>query len=371
MVAPHTFPVPPPTYSGEVVIYDLARSLDEMGHQVDLYAPAESWKPPHGNLFPMPCSYGAAWPSSEEAEQQTWASHRERLLQADLVHDFSHTKGIAELLYREDHRRNAVSTLLSSLWDRPRPPFNIVVWSQAMRDRGLRGATDYENTPFPEIDGLTKAAHNSSITDAHVIHGGIDTEFYHPGTNKDGYFLWLGRWSRQKGYHIAIELARRTTIPLVVAGLRPNDTWDISHKQHAVQALELAKGLPNIQFEWLPRDPPEAHHDRKRCLLQAAKAMLFTIQFQEPFGLGQIEALACGTPVIGTNFGSVSEMVQHGRTGFVCNTMEDLEAAVREVGAIDPEECRRVAVARFDRYVMAKAYLTEYQKVMEGEGWGT
>lgn len=351
-----------------MVIYDLARSLDEMGHHVDLYAPAGSWTPPHGELFPMPCSFGALWPSSEEAEQQTWASHRERILQADVVHDFSHTKGVAELLYHEDHRRNVVSTLLSSLWRHPHPPFNIVVWSQAMRDRGLRGTTDYEHTPFPEIDEATKAAH--SIADAHVVPGGTDTEFYCPGAVKEDYFLWLNRWHPAKGYHVAIELARRTGIPLVVAGLHPDGVWSDHHREHALKAMELAKGLPNVRFEWLPREPAARHHDMKRALYQKARALLYTVQFQEPFGLSQIEALACGTPVIATNFGSVPEVVQHGRTGFICDTMEALQVAVQGIGYIDPAECRRDARARFDRRVMARAYLEEYQAVIEGRVWG-
>jgi glycosyltransferase involved in cell wall biosynthesis len=238
-----------------------------------------------------------------------------------------------------------------------------------MRQRGFCGATDYENTSFREIDEASRAG-NGRITDAHVVPGGTDTDYFHLGTHKDGYFLWLNRWARQKGYEVAIEVARRTGIPLTLSGLHPDDTWAADHKEHALRALELARDLPNVRFEWLPKWPPKAHHDRKRALLQGAKAFLFPLQFQEPFGLGQVEALACGTPVIGTNFGSVPEVVQHGRTGFVCDTMEELEAAVTQVGAIDPEECRLDAVARFDRRVMARAYLAEYQAVIEGRGWG-
>ena len=74
--------------------------------------------------------------------------------------------------------------------------------------------------------------------------------------------------------------------------------------------------------------------------------------------------------MIGTNFGSVPEIVDHGRTGFVCNNMEDLEVAIQQVGAIKPEECRRAAMSRFSRRVMARAYLAEYKAVTQGRHWG-
>jgi glycosyltransferase involved in cell wall biosynthesis len=195
----------------------------------------------------MPCSNGAATPSSWYCEEQAYRSQRDAILQADVVHDWSHTKRVAEILYNEEHRKNVVSTLLSSLWNRPRPPFNIIVWSEAMRQRGLRGATDYENTPFLKIDQASRAG-NGRITEAHVVPGGTDTDYFRPGTHKDEYFLWLGRWSLQKGYEQAIELARRTAIPLIMAGLHPDHTWAPDQKDHAVRALALAQDLPNVRF---------------------------------------------------------------------------------------------------------------------------
>lgn len=367
IVAPHTFPIPPPTYSGEVVIYDLARSLDELGHRVDLYAPQGSWRPPHGNWFPMPCSYGASWPTAEQAEQTTWDAYKDHILQADVVHDFSHSKRIAEIM----GGNKVVSTLLSSLWDHPSPPLNIVVWSQSMRDRGLRGATDYENTSFTVIDELTRARFNGKIKDAHVVPGGTDTDYYVPDGPKQKHFLWLNRWHPAKGYQVAIELARRTGVSLVLAGLHPEAVWAEDHRRNAQGAVELAKGLPNVRFEWLPREPPAEHHGLKRSLYQKARALIYSVQFQEPFGLAQVEALACGTPVIATNFGSVSEVIEHGRTGFVCNNMDELAQAVERIDSISPEDCHHAAVARFDRLVMARAYLAEYRCVVEGKTWGT
>lgn len=360
VITTHSFPLPPPTHTGDIVILDLAIALHALGHEVTMYAP-EGTKAP-GRLLTMPYSLGKSSPSSEACEQQCFNDHAAALRAEDIIHDFSITKRIAETLGSEG--RPTVSTLLSSAWAHPNPPLNICVWSEAMRQRGLRGATDYEGTPTPEMGGPPQRP----IRDAHVVHGGIDTDWYTPEGAKESFFLWMNRNHPAKGYQVAIDLARKTGIDLVMAGEHPDREMFEYQRACALEAVRMAEGLPNVRFEWLPADPD--HHTAKRELYRRAKALLYTIQFQEPFGLSQVESLACGTPLIATNFGSVPEIVQHGRTGFVCNTMADLEAAVQRVGAIDPAECRRDAVARFDRGVMARAYLEQYRLVMSGQGWG-
>lgn len=365
LVATSSFPLPPPTYTGDIVIVDLARTLDEMGHEVNLYAPEGSYKPPHGHILSMPCSWGQATPWPWECEQACFDAHCDIIRQEDVIHDFSVTKRISENLLHEG-RRNVVSTLLGGVWTHPKPPLNIVVWSEAMRQRGLRGATDYENTPTPEMGGPP----HPPIKDAHVVYGGIDTDYYSPGQNKEEFFLWMNRWHPAKGYQVAIDLAWKTGIPLVMAGDHPDAERFEYQRRCALEAQRLAVGLPNVRFEWLPQKPARVHHLVKRNLYRRAKALLYTVQFQEPFGLGQVEALSCGTPVIGTNFGSVPEVIEHGKTGYVCETMEDLRVACEEIDAIDLKTCREEAVRRFDRHVMARNYEAEYSAVLEGKVWG-
>ena len=364
IVGMSTFPCPSPLHTGDVVIIDLARTLEEMGHEVDLYAPDGSWKPLLGHQYEMLCSWGSNVLPSGVCEQICYNRWYEVLQDEDVVHDFSQYKRITENLLRAD-RRNVISTLLGGVWTHPNPPLNIVVWSEAMRQRGLRGATDYENTPTPEMGGHP----HPPIKDAHVVYGGVDTEYYSPGGPKEDFFLWMNRWHRAKGYHVAIELARRTGIPLVLAGNHPDAERFEHERQCALEAQHLAKDLPNVRFEWLPPDPD--HHDAKRELYRRAEALLYPIQFCEPFGLSQVEALACGTPVIGINFGSVPEVIESGLTGYVCeNSIEDLANACEAIDAISPIRSREEAVRRFDRRVMARAYLDEYRKVLDGEVWG-
>lgn len=366
-VSTNTYPSPPPTYGGEVVWYDLCRSLDEMGHKVLFIAPPGSWQPPNGEWVPMQCSYGTSVPWFWECEQAAWGRYKPKILGADVIHDGSHTKKIAENLYNAEMRTNCVSTLLGGVWSHPAPPYNIVVWSEAMRQRGIRGAGDYENSPLKNMDSYT-----GKIKDARVVPGACDTDFYCPGEEKGDELLWLNRWHPAKGYHLAIELAKqRPDLKIVMAGLHPDQTWSPDHTASALDAMQRAKGVPNIRFEFLPKLPPELHHQKKRALFRHAKALLYLVQFQEPFGLAQVEGMACGTPLIATRYGSIPEVVEDGKTGIVCgDSIEELSKAADEVGRIRPEDCRKSAVERFDRRVMARNYLALYRRVMNGETWG-
>lgn len=365
IVATHSFPIPTPTHTGDIVVLDLADSLDAMGHEVTVYAPEGTRAPPHGRVLPMPCSFGKYPPSSEECEIACFNQHAGTLLHEDIVHDFSVTKQIVEAMMRAG-KRNVISTPLGGQWAHPDPPINIAVWSKAMRDRGLRGAGDYEGTIFTQWAGPPQRP----IKDAHVVHGGIDTDLYTPDyANKKGFFLWMNRWHPAKGYQVAIDLARQTGIELVMAGEHPDRELFAYQADCARSAVKLAEGLPNVRFEWLPADPH--HHAAKRELYRQARALLYPVQFCEPFGLSQVEALASGTPVIGTNLGSVPEVITHGVTGLVCeNNIAALTVAVQQIDQIRLQDCRQDAVTRFDRKVMARAYMSEYLNIINGQVWG-
>lgn len=369
IVATHAFPIPTPNHTGDVVILDLATSLSQLGHDVTLYAPAGTQRPHNGRVLSMPCSMGTSAPLPRECEEGCFVMHADALRSEDIVHDFSNDKRIFDILYAEG-RRNLIATPLGGNWAFPRNPINMVVWSDQMRGRGLRGAGDYEGSTGPGIDPTWINNSQRKISDARVVQGGIDTGFYVPSDyKKDGFFLWMNRWHPAKGCRMAIDLARATGIELVMAGEHPDREFSTYQRDRALEAQHLAKDLPNVRFEWLPADPD--HHAAKREMYRRAKALLYTVQFQEPFGLSQVEALACGTPVIGTRFGSVPEVIEDGVTGYVTdNTVEALWEATKLVGALSPEKCRSEAVRRYDRSVMASNYLGLYQAVLAGDCWG-
>lgn len=366
IIGTHFWPIPLfgwKNHPGDYFYAHLAKTLDEMGHEVTFVAPEGSYIPPHGRQLNMPVSWAKEPPYSYECEQLCYNQYSNILKEQDVVHDFSISKRIVDNLYQEGYYRTICSSL-SGMWNYPQVPRNFVLSSQNMKERALRGATDYEGTPTPGAAGPPQRA----IHNAHVVQYGIDTDFYTPTYQKKDYFLWFGRWHPVRGYHLAIELAKRTGIKLVMAGEHPDRDVAEFQRKCALEAVRAAKGCRNIDFEWLPADPE--HHEEKKILIQGAKALLFPVQFQEPFGLMQPEALACGTPVIGTNYGSVPEIIRHGVTGFVLNNkIEEFISAIDMIEDIIPAVCRHDAVSRFDRHVMATNFLKEYQKVINGESW--
>jgi len=361
IITTHSFPVAfNKIHTGDIVIVDLARSLDEMGHEVHIYAPEGTYCPPNGKTFNMRASYGKYPPRGEDCELECYQNHKEELRKEDIVHDFSVTKQIAQSLANEG-KTNLISTIMGGPWLQSQPPHNLVVWSNAHRDRVLKGLTDYENTPLVGLAG----ANGFPVKEARVVYGGIDTDFYTPTYEKKDYYLWLNRWHIAKNYKGAIELAKATGIELVMAGEHPDNEMFEYQRNCALEAVELAKGYSNIHFEFLPLDPD--HHTAKRELYRQAKALLFLGVFQEPFGLSQCEAMACGTPVIGFNYGSVPEVVSNEITGCVINNnMEDLIKSLESINKISPAVCRDLTVERFDRKVMAQSYLKEYLNILNG-----
>jgi glycosyltransferase involved in cell wall biosynthesis len=365
IVSTHSWPVPNSRHTGDHFYAGLAKTFDEMGHEVFFFAPDGSYAPPHGKQLTMPCAYGK-WSNemtSAICEQQCYDMHSDLLKSLDIVHDFSVSKVVVENLHKEGYK-NTISTPLGGVWKYPNPSRNFVVCSEDMKRRGLRGATDYEGTSTPDAAGSPQ----TPIKDAHVVYYGIDTDFYTPTYNKENFFLWFGRWHPVRGYEVAIDIAKRTGVELIMAGEHPDREDDTYLKNRCLDALKLAKGIPNIHFEWLPADP--YHHEAKRDLIRRAKALLFPVQFQEPFGLMQPESLACGTPVIGTNLGSVPEVIEDSITGYVVdNSFAGFSEALKKIDNIIPAVCRSQAVKRFDRHVMAEAYIKEYQFVIDGMEW--
>lgn len=361
IICTHSYPIPFRIHTGDTVILDLANSLKDQGHDVWMAAPQGTDFP---NLIPMRASYGKYPPSSEECETECYLNHVDQFAAFDIVHDFSVSKKITQRL-NDIGFLDTCSTLLGGPWRQDRSPRNLIVWSKSHRDRVLEGATDFRGTLTPALGGEP----GPPVKDAHIVHGGINTGFYSPDKyQKDDYFLWLGRWHQARGYRRAIEIAKAADIKLILAGEHPDNEEFENQRQCAMEAVRLAAGYENISFEWLPKDPD--HHTAKRDLIRKAKALLFTVQFHEPFGLMQCESLSCGTPVIGTNYGSVPELVINGKTGFVVeNNIPAFIKAIHNIDEIDPTVCRKNAVARFDRNVMAKNYIREYETVRSGEDW--
>ncbi|MGV9770502.1 glycosyltransferase [Streptosporangium sp. NPDC003464] len=195
------------------------------------------------------------------------------------------------------------------------------------------------------------------------------------GRGHRGPVVMLGRISPLKGQHLGARLCRELGLPLVLAGpvggLRgPRELAaalaDPDHGAHANPDVRyhLDRLAPYVDGELVRWAGSVNGPERERLLLDA-RAALFPVQWEEPGGTAVIEALACGAPVVGLRRGCLPELVEHGRTGLLADTEDELREHLRRVEDIDPEECRRSAALRFSPPVMAERYLDFYGRVLD------
>lgn len=364
IVSTHAWPIPNAARTGDIYVLDLAIALQALGHNVTMFSPAGTAFP---NVLPMQCSGGTERPGFREAEiacLQTWGS---ALDAQDVVHDISTGKTVGTALAARG--RPVCMTLNGGPWRDMNAPINLIVHSRSQRERVLRGATDFDGTRMPEMGG----PRGIPIRDAHVVLAGVDTSLYAPTDYaKDDYVLWLNRWHPAKGCAVAIAWAKANPSQrVVIAGENPANETQPTQAAYALEMARLAEGLTNVNFVWLPAG--NDHDVTKIELYRRARCLLYMAQFQEPFGLSQVEVLACGTPIVGTRYGSVPEIVREGVTGYVVSDdvalMTSISAAVESAQDLSPQACRADAVARFDRSVMADGYLAQYEAILGGASW--
>jgi glycosyltransferase involved in cell wall biosynthesis len=171
---------------------------------------------------------------------------------------------------------------------------------------------------------------------------------------KDDYVAFLGRMAPCKGPHLAIEAARLAGVRLKLAGeVQPvfREYWD----------RQVRPGIDGEQIEYVG----EADHATKNALLSRARALLFPIEWEEPFGLVMIEAMACGTPVLAFAGGSVEEIVHDGINGWICNDVAEMASRIASVD-VEPAACREFVESRFSVARMTDRYLQVYERALRG-----
>ena len=200
---------------------------------------------------------------------------------------------------------------------------------------------------------ISNADRHPSLDYLATIHHGIDTDAFHLHPAPGGYLLFFGRIHPDKGAAEAIEVATEVGMPLVVAGIVQD------------QAYFDACVAPHIDGERV-RFLGAVGPDERAQILGGATALLHLIGFDEPFGLSVVEAMACGTPVIAFRRGSMPELIDEGRTGFLVDTTEQAVAAVGLARHVDRQAVRKVAVARFGVDRMVDKYLAAYGQLLRG-----
>jgi glycosyltransferase involved in cell wall biosynthesis len=335
IIAPPWVPVPPPLYGGtEVVLDGLARGLQAAGNDVLLYTTGDSTCPvPKAWVLPDAVGVGTSG-SATELRHVVNAYDVVRDWGADVVHD--HT--LIGPVYADRFDDVAVVTTNHG-------PFQSELG-------------DYYRAIGHRVPIIAISHHQAStaagVPIAAVIHHGVDVEHYQPGPGDGGYAVFLGRMCAEKGVHTAIEVARTAGMPLKIAA-KLQEAQEFAYFEHVVSPL-LHDGVEFIG---------EVGGEDKHNLLGHACCLLNPVGWPEPFGMVMIEALACGTPVIATPNGSVPELVDNGRTGFVGATEANLVDGLLRLDELDRAACRVAAVERFSIERMAADHLAGYEAIVE------
>ncbi|HZR09013.1 MAG TPA: glycosyltransferase family 4 protein [Myxococcales bacterium] len=321
--------VPPKAYGGtELVVADLARALTARGAQVVVYATGDSDLP---GVEVRSYFSAAQWPPRRDLEIAHAGWSLRDIAQDPRGFDVVHV-----------HSPSAVG--LARLSGCP-----VVYTLHHDRDDELSDL--YRRTPNVSLVAISHSqAGREPVPVQAVVHHGLDPSRYHPMPDQ-GYLLFLGRYDRVKGCVHAIEVAARAGLPLVMAGAAHEGDYFESEvkpliQRHGVLELGPVGGA------------------RKAALIARARALLFPIEWEEPFGLVMIEAMLSGVPVIGHARGAVPEVVDDGITGVVCDDPSEMVAAVRVADKLfKRERIRETAVRRWSSERMADDYLAVYRAV--------
>ena len=337
VLAPPWFPVPPTGYGGiELVVSLLADGLVDAGHDVTLFASGDSLtKGRLSAVFPTAPTelIGRTMPDLRHA-----ISCYDRADEFDVINDHTGMLG-ASLGGLVD--TPVLHTVHGPLDTREAQEVYGRI-AKVAAEVSLISLSENQRKPMPDLPW------------AATIPNAIDLSIYPCKPHRGDYLLFLGRMSHDKGAHRAIAVAMGLGIPLRMAGKRR----EVKERQYFAEFVEPHVGHG---VEYLG----EVTHGEKVELLQDARATLFPIEWEEPFGLVMIESMACGTPVIATRHGAVPEVIEDGRSGIVVDTYRQMGEALDDADALDPIECRRYVEERFAPERMVDDYVTAYRAAID------
>jgi glycosyltransferase involved in cell wall biosynthesis len=340
VIAPPFFPIPPSGYGGiERVVAWLVDGLNAAGHDVTLYAAPGSVTSAR-LVTPLDVSpvlgdgYGVADELFHGASAYMSAE------QFDVIHD--HT---------------VVGPALGALLDHAPPVVHTVHGAWVSSTQRLLGLL-HDRLQLVAISHAQRAA-NPRLTYAGVVYNGIDVNAHPFNPVKEDFLVFVGRSSPEKRPEVAIEVAREAGLPLVMM-LKRVEAAERDYWEQVVAPL-LDKDIEVLE---------EPSQDVKVDIMGRARAMLFPIDWPEPFGLVMTEAMACGTPVIARPLGSAPEIIVDGVTGFLCTSEDEMVDAVTAVGDVKPEACRLRVEKHFSREAMVAGYERVYRAVLSQRARG-
>ena len=337
VLSPPWFPVPPTGYGGiEWIVSLLADGLVARGHEVTLFASGES-----RTSASLAAVYERA-PSELIGRSLPELRHvlaaLERADDFDVINDHLGPLGAAVGGLVETP---VVHTIHGPLDGEPGEVYKRIA---AVAPRvGLVSLSLNQRRPKPDLNWIAN------------IPNALDLEHFPCKPHKGDYLLFLGRMNHEKGAHRAIAVAMELGLPLKLAG-------KVREERERTYFTDFVEPHLGAGIEYLG----EVNHGTKVELLQNARATLFPIEWEEPFGLVMIESMACGTPVIATRHGAVPEVIEDGRSGVVVDTWREIPAALEQADVIEPLECRRYVEERFAPARMVGDYERAYEAAIAG-----
>jgi glycosyltransferase involved in cell wall biosynthesis len=337
-VAPLYEAVPPRFYGGtERVVSYITEELVRRGHDVTLFASGDSRTA--ARLIAV-CE-NAVRVTTENREVLATALSRE------LARVFRHAGDFDVIHCHVDYLAYPFVSLvrtptLHTVHGRLDLPHLVPVYRE-FRDVPLVSISNAQRAPLAELD----------LTWAGTVYHGLPLERFPFVAARGEYLAFLGRLAAEKQPQVAIEVARRVGLPLRIAA-----KVDANDREFVERFVAPLLDDPLVEFIG------EVNDDDKASFLGGARALLFPIDWPEPFGLVMIEAMACGTPVIARPCGSVPEILADGRTGFLGDSVDDLVGAVERLDTIDRAECRRHVERRFSIGRMVDDYEALYRRAV-------
>ncbi len=346
-ISPLNLPIPPKKYGGSEVIIDfLCKELTKKGHEVFLFASGDSKE----NCKIYPVIEKALWVKRTEetspyyAYEMAYIGQKTKELKLDILHD--HLGPWALTLYGQTDVP-IIHTLHVPFKNKDR------VWAYNKLNSKLVSISLAQRKPAKNLNYVAN------------IYNGIDVENYPFGGRPQNYFLWTGELSPRKGIYEVIKIARMLKLELIIIGRIP----PVQQKNdYMFFEKYIKKELNKNGITYLG----EKNKTQLKKYYKNARAFLFPLQWEEPFGLTMVEAMACGTPVIAFDRGSVSEVVKNNETGFVVNPFDKERktnisgfiAAIERVDKIDRRVCRKRVVDNFSSKKMAEEYEKLYYKII-------
>lgn len=330
--------VPPKKYGGsERVVYTLTEELIKRGHEVTLFASGDSI---------TSAKLVSVYPRSlREAKIKDMYDMNDLTLlhlgtpytledKFDIIHDHI---GVFGLPVAQKTQTSTIFTLHG--------PFTAT-------NRRL-----YSTFRNPNLVAISRSQVNFAPPTANVadvVYNGLNMDKYPYSLEQDGYLLFVGRISMEKGTHYAIEVAQNLDLPLIIAAKL--DAVDIPYFNEYV-----GPQLSDDRIRWIG----EVDETERNKLMSRALCLLHPITWREPFGLTLIEAMACGCPVVAFDKGSIPEIIVDSKTGFIVEDIEGMIEAVEKAGSLDRLFCREYVLDNFNAVKMTDGYEDVYRRILE------